>query len=265
MSGGTVRGRRLGAAAVTGTAAAAAGVAVGGWAFVADVTTRAAADRWALVTGMALCYVVGFLAYHVDADRPAAAAAAPNLVTVTRGLLYAAAAGFLVVPPSPAAPVVGSPVPTGAAAPAVRWMPALCYGTGVALDFVDGRLARRTERTTPLGAKLDHAFDTLGFLVAPLVGVAWGRLPVAYLSLSAARYVYRAGVTWRLRRGGPVDDLPESRVRRPLAALQMTFITVALTPLLTAAVIHPVSLVVLVPSLATFGWDYLVVTGRLQG
>ncbi|GAB3314309.1 CDP-alcohol phosphatidyltransferase family protein [Haloplanus rallus] len=261
MSGGTVRERRLGAAAVTGTAVAAAGVAVGGWTFVADATTRAAANRWALVTGATLCYVVGFLAYHVDADRPAAAAAPPNLVTITRGLLYAAAAGFLVVPPSS----VAGPVGTGASPPAVRWAPALCYGAGVTLDFADGRLARRTERTTPLGTKLDHAFDTLGFLVAPLVGVAWGRLPSAYLSLSAARYVYRAGTAWRRRRGRPVGDLPESRVRRPLAALQMAFITVALTPLLPAAVVHPAALVVVVPSLATFVRDYLAVTGRLDG
>jgi len=251
MSGGTVRERRLGVAAVTGTAVAAAGVAVGGWTFVADATTRAAANRWALVTGATLCYVVGFLAYHVDADRPAAAAAPPNLVTTIRGLLYAAAAGFLVVPPS--------------SAPAVRWAPALCYGTGVALDFLDGRLARRIDRTTPLGTKLDHAFDTLGFLVAPLVGVAWGRLPLAYLSLSAARYVYRAGTAWRRRRGRPVGDLPESRVRRPLAALQMAFITVALLPLLPAAVVHPAALVVVTPSLATFARDYLAVTGRLDG
>ncbi|WP_251341939.1 CDP-alcohol phosphatidyltransferase family protein [Haloplanus halophilus] len=250
MSGRNVRERRLGAAAVTATAVAAAGVAVGGWTLVADATTRAAANRWTLVTGAVLAYEVGFLAYHVDADRPGAAAAPPNLVTLARGLLYAATAGFLVVPPS---------------APAVRWAPAVCYGTGVALDFADGRLARRTGRTTPLGERLDHAFDTLGFLVAPLVGVAWGRLPLAYLSLSAARYVYRAGVGWRRRRERPVADLPASRVRRPLAALQMGFITVALAPALPASLVHPASLVVVAPSLAVFARDYLAVTGRLGG
>ncbi|GAB6861029.1 CDP-alcohol phosphatidyltransferase family protein [Haloplanus litoreus] len=249
MSGENVRGRRLGAAAVTATAVAAAGVAVGGWTLVADATTRAAANRWTLVTGAVLAYEVSFLAYHLDADRPAAALAPPNLVTLTRGLLYAATAGFLVVPPSPA----------------VRWAPAVCYGVGVSLDVVDGRLARWTGQTTPLGEKLDHAFDTLGFLVAPLVGVAWGRLPVAYLTLSAARYVYRAGCWWHRRRGRPVGDLPESRVRRPLAALQMGFVTVALTPILPAALVHPASLLIVSPSLATFVRDYLSVTGRLDG
>lgn len=249
MSGENVRARRLGAATVTATAVAAAGVAVGGWTLVADATTRTTANRWTLVTGVVLAYQVGFVAYHLDADRPAAALAPPNLVTLIRGLLYAAAAGFLVVSPSPA----------------VRWAPAACYGVGVVLDAADGRLARRTGRTTPLGEKLDHAFDTLGFLVAPLVGVAWGRLPVAYLSLSAARYVYRAGLWWHRRRGRRVGDLPESQVRRPLAALQMAFITVALTPVLPAALVHPASLLVVSPSLATFARDYLSVTGRLDG
>jgi CDP-diacylglycerol--glycerol-3-phosphate 3-phosphatidyltransferase len=166
---------------------------------------------------------------------------------MARGLLYAATAGFLVLSPASAV---------------VRWAPALCYGVGASLDFVDGWLARSTGRTTTLGAKLDHAFDTLGFLVAPLVGVAWGRLHVAYLSLSAARYVYRAGLAWRRRRGKSVGDLPDSRVRRPLAALQMGFIAVALAPVVPATITRPVSLLVVVPSLAVFVRDYFVVAGR---
>ncbi|MFB6101622.1 MAG: CDP-alcohol phosphatidyltransferase family protein [Haloplanus sp.] len=248
MSGERVRNRRRVAATVTLIAAGAAGVAVGGWTLVAEAASRAAANRWVLVAGATLAYEVGFLATRLDAGRTAAAFTPPNLVTLFRGGLYAATAGFLVVAPTPA----------------VAWIPAACYGTGVVLDFADGHLARRTGRTTALGEKLDLAFDTLGFLVAPLVGVAWGRLPVLYLSLSAARYVYRAGVGWRRRRGRPVDDLPESRVRRPLAALQMGFIAVALAPVLPASVVNPLALVVAAPSLAVFARDYLAVTGRLR-
>lgn len=238
--------RRVAATATVGVAAAA--VAVGGWTLVADAAAYDAANRWVLVAGAVLAYEVAFLAYHLDTDGVDAVLAPPNLVTLTRGALYAATAGFLFVPPTTAV---------------VRWAPAACYGTGVVLDFVDGSLARRLDRTTELGAKLDLAFDTLGFLVAPLVAVAWGQLPVAYLSLSAARYVYRAGVGWRTRRGRPVGDLPDSRIRRPLAALQMGFIAVALAPVLPASVVHPLAFVVVTPSLATFARDYLAVTGRL--
>lgn len=248
MSRERVRRRRQ-VAAVTTLAAVGLAAAVGGRALVAGVAGGAAADRWLLVAGVVLAAEVGFVAYHLAPGRAAAAFAPPNLVTLTRGGLYAATAGFLAVAP---------------ATPAVRWAPAACYGTGVALDVVDGRLARRLGRTTGLGARLDLAFDTLGFLVAPLVGVVWGRLPAIYLSLSAARYVYRAGLAWRERRGHPVGDLPDSRLRRPLAALQMGFIVVALAPTLPTAVVHPASVVALVPSLATFARDYLSVTGRLD-
>jgi CDP-diacylglycerol--glycerol-3-phosphate 3-phosphatidyltransferase len=247
MSGEWVHRRRR-AAAVGVVAAVGVGAAVGGRALVAGAVGDAAATRWLLVAGAVLAVEVGLLATYLDPGRAATAFAPPNLVTLARGGLYAATAGFLVVQP---------------ATPVVRWAPAACYGTGVALDFLDGRLARLTGRTTALGERLDLSFDTLGFLVAPLVGVVWGRLPALYLSLSAARYVYRAGIGWRRHRGRPVGDLPESRVRRPLAALQMGFIAVALAPVLPVAVVHPAS-VVAVPSLATFARDYLAVTGRLD-
>nr|WP_231554243.1 hypothetical protein [Halobellus rufus] len=108
------------------------------------------------------------------------------------------------------------------------------------------------------------AFDTTGFLVAPVVAVLWGQLPIWYLSLSAARYLFKAGRGLRRRRGLPVYDLPDSLIRRPLAGLQMAFITLALSPLLGLAAIRLPALLVLVPSLAVFLRDYLVVSGRLR-
>ncbi|WP_331280763.1 CDP-alcohol phosphatidyltransferase family protein [Halobellus rufus] len=140
----------------------------------------------------------------------------------------------------------------------------MLYGAGCALDAVDGFLARRLDRRTVLGAKLDMAFDTTGFLVAPVVAVLWGQLPIWYLSLSAARYLFKAGRGLRRRRGLPVYDLPDSLIRRPLAGLQMAFITLALSPLLGLAAIRLPALLVLVPSLAVFLRDYLVVSGRLR-
>jgi len=49
---------------------------------------------------------------------------------------------------------------------ALAWVPALCYGTGVALDKLDGIVARTVGRQTELGRRLDMAFDTFGFVVA---------------------------------------------------------------------------------------------------
>jgi CDP-diacylglycerol--glycerol-3-phosphate 3-phosphatidyltransferase len=254
MSGARTAHRRLRAEWAL-SALSAFALALAGRALLADVASSAAATRWLLVAGAAVAYEVWFLRRHLDRNRPEGGVALsslglPNAVTMVRGFLYAGVAGFLLVPP-------------GALSPAARWLPGVCYGVGAVLDALDGRLARHNGSETVLGRKLDLAFDTLGFLVAPVVGVAWGRLPAAYLSLSAARYLFRAACWWRDGRGLPVGDLPESRVRRPLAAFQMAFIAVALLPALPPRLVHPAALAAVAPSLAVFARDYLAVTGRL--
>ena len=249
MSGGHVADDRRLRAEWTAVAVVAVAVALAGRWFVAG-ESAAAADRWVVVASAVLAYQVGFLQFHlVRGPGTGTSLGVPTAVTLWRGMCFAATAGFLVVSPSTLA---------------LEWTPAVCYGAGAALDAVDGFVARRLGETSALGARLDHAFDTLGFLVAPLVGVAWGRLPVWYLALSAARYCFRGGVWWRERAGRPVRPLPESRVRRPLAAFQMAFITVALTPVVPAGVVHAAATVAVAPSLAVFVRDYLAVTGRLD-
>jgi CDP-diacylglycerol--glycerol-3-phosphate 3-phosphatidyltransferase len=86
---------------------------------------------------------------------------------------------------------------------------------------------------------------------------------VWYLSISVARYLFKLGRGWRRRRGKPVYVLPESRVRRPLAGVQMAFITAALCPLVPRSVVWPAAAVVVTPSLVVFARDYLVVAGYL--
>lgn len=235
---------------------------LGAAAVVAATTARFSARTaatWLVAAALPLGYVLWFLQSSLAQNRPPAGAAVSdggftvgptlglaNGITVVRGGLFAGLTGFvLVVPPT------GSPW---------RWLPVAAYGLGAGLDWVDGLVARNAGRRTVLGEKLDMAFDTLGFLVAPLVGVAWGRIPVWYLSLSAARYLFKFGCWQRRRRGLAVGELPPSRLRRPLAGVQMAFITVALLPLVPPAVVRPAAAVVVVPSLALFLRDYLAVS-----
>lgn len=226
-----------------------------------------AAALWLLTALVPLSYTLWLLRRSLALNRPPGAAApAPvadggtavrstlgvaNGVTLCRGWLYAGVAGFLLVTP--------------AADSVWRWLPALWYGGGAALDWVDGVVARRVGRRTLLGERLDLAFDTTGFLVAPMVAVAWGALPVWYLSVSAARYCFRFGCWLHERRGGTVGELPESRVRRPLAGLQMAVVAAALLPVTPPSVAWPVATLAMMPSLAVFLRDYLSVTGRLDG
>jgi CDP-diacylglycerol--glycerol-3-phosphate 3-phosphatidyltransferase len=219
---------------------------------------------WLLAALPAFGYGVWFLRRSLELNRPPSAGdedgtgeegpvhptlGLANAVTLFRGGLYATVAGFLFVVPPTESPW--------------RWLPVTLYAGGAALDWVDGALARTVGRPTELGAKLDMAFDTLGFLVAPLVAVAWGRLPVWYLTLSAARYLFKFGCWARRSRGLPVSPLPASAVRRPLAGLQMAFIAVALLPPVPAVVVHVATPMFLLPSLAVFARDYLVVAGHV--
>ena len=168
-------------------------------------------------------------------------------VTLLRGALYAVVAGFVVVP----------------AGTALGWVPAACYGAGVVLDKVDGTIARTVGEETVLGRRLDMAFDTFGFVAAPLVAVLWGALPVYYLALSAARYVFLGAVRFHRWCGGTVHSLPDSNLGRYLAGVQMVFVTTALIPAVPTALVYTVAPVVLTPTLAVFTRDYLYVTGRL--
>lgn len=236
-----------------------AGVGVGATALALSTATLGlVADRptalwWATGAAAVLSFEFGFLFAHLEANRPAGGTpfetvGAANALTVARGGLLAAVAGCAFVDPGSFG--------------AVAWVPAACYGANAAIDWVDGTVARATGRVTVLGERLDMAFDTLGFLVAPVVGVLWGQLPVWYLSLSAARYLFKAGRGLRRYRGLPVYPMPPSRVRRRLAGLQMAFITAALAPVVPFEAARVGAAVVLIPSLALFARDYLAVAGH---
>lgn len=204
---------------------------------------------WAGVAGPLLLYEAWFFASRrAKRGGPATSIRPPNAVTMVRGWLYAIAGGFVALPPTAL----------------LAWVPGLCYGLGALLDQVDGRVARRTGAESRLGEQLDMAFDTLGFLIAPSVAVAWGRLPAWYLLLPAAQYLFRLGREARRRRGRPVTELSPNELRRALSGLQMGFLSVALLPIVPPGPLAVVAAAVLAPSLAMFARDWLVVAGHYQ-
>lgn len=238
---------------LTGAVAGLARSTLGGGIGLAGVSDRTVLG-WAVGTLAIGAFELWFLHGRLhrnrrpDSDAPASSLGVANALTLLRGWLLAAVGGFAFVEP----------------AGAIGWLPAAAYGASTAFDRLDGTLARTVGRRTELGARLDLAFDTLGFLVAPVVAVAWGRLPVWYLSLSAARYLFRAGVATRRLRAKPVYPLPSSAVRRPLAGMQMAFICLALAPLLPFETIRSLAAIALTLSLSVFLRDYLAVAGHLR-
>lgn len=175
-----------------------------------------------------------------------------NRVTLLRGLLIAATAGF----------VVDAALPTQ---PLLPFVPALLYTLAALGDALDGYLARRQRQTTILGQQLDMSLDALGLLVAPLLAVLYGYLHPSYLLVSMAYYLFQWGLYWRQKHGKPVYDLPPSRVRRYLAGAQMALVAVVLWPVVPTDLSRLAGVIFMVPLLAGFWRDWLHVSGRRGG
>lgn len=182
-------------------------------------------------------------------NRPVNRLGTANRITLLRGLFIGATAGFLAMLPLQASTVW-------------LYVPAVLYTVAAALDGLDGYVARRQQQTTRLGTELDTVLDAFGLLVAPLFAVFTGKLPVIYLLVSAAYYLFQWGIRWRRQRGRPVYALPPSQIRRTLAGAQMVLVAFALWPPLPGAVTQWLGIALMIPLLLGFCRDWLHVSGR---
>lgn len=102
----------------------------------------------------------------------------------------------------------------------------------LALDFVDGQVARRTGTSSPLGARFDMEVDAFLILVLSAhVALAFGPW---VLAMGAMRYVFVA-LSWVLTWLN--GDLPPSYARKTVAAVQGVVLVVAASGLVTGAVV----------------------------
>lgn len=120
----------------------------------------------------------------------------------------------------------------------------------LALDAVDGQVARRTGTVTPLGARFDMEVDALLVLVLSVhvaPGIGWWVLAVGlwrYLLLAVA-----AAAPW-LRR-----QVPARRWRKVVAAVQGVVLVVAATHLLAPSVLVAALTLALALLTASFGTE----------
>ena len=177
-----------------------------------------------------------------DADMRAALSSA-TWVTIARGVLISLVGGFAL-----------------AARPSGRalWVPGALYTLAVLGDGLDGAVARRTKRTTALGATLDVATDVLGLAVAPLVGVRWGRLPPWYLALAFAYPLFRLGLAVRRAQGRPAfpERLRPNPRARFFAGVQMGVVAAALFPVLPRALAWTAATLAMAPTLTLFAGEW---------
>jgi phosphatidylglycerophosphate synthase len=132
-------------------------------------------------------------------------------------------------------------------APAPAVLLACIAAVALALDGVDGQVARRTGTASPLGARFDMEVDA--FLILVLSLFAAGSLGVWVTAIGAARYAFVAAsvpLPWL------TAPLSPSMARKTVAALQ----GIALTVIAAGVLPHPVAVAVAALALAALAWSF---------
>lgn len=223
------------------------------------VRSETSTGGWWIFSGLSAClllYQLVHLYRNLDKnqrlDEPEIlleSLGAANWITVLRAFLLAFLPGFLILPR-----------PEGW----FVWVPGVLYLTAALLDYLDGSVARLTRRSTRLGEVLDMHWDGFGMLAASALLVHYEQVPVWYILVGLARYLFLFGL-WLLRRmDRPVYELPQNVFRRALAGLQMGFVAVVLLPVFAPPVTWVGAWLFGLPFLFGFLRDWLFVCGALN-
>jgi phosphatidylglycerophosphate synthase len=138
-----------------------------------------------------------------------------------------------------------------APAPALAWVLVGLGTLGVALDGVDGALARGRNEASAFGARFDMEVDALLILV--LAALVWqnGKAGVWILAAGLARYVFVAA-SWALPWLGAA--LPPSRRRQAVCVVQIVSLLGALAPVVAV----PWSTALALAGLIALVWSFAV-------
>jgi CDP-diacylglycerol--glycerol-3-phosphate 3-phosphatidyltransferase len=224
---------------------------IGGW-LLSRLWEPAYALRWIVLSMIILAYQTILLSrvlpknHRPDNDSLVPHFGIGNLLTMVRGVCLCWLAGFLFAPRPPGL---------------LAWLPAAVYLTADILDYFDGLMARITGLSTELGSYWDQELDSIGVVIAPLLGVLYGQLPIWVLLVSASRYLFILGIWWRKTLNKPVFDLPPSVYRRAFAGFQMGVFGFTLLPIFSPPATWVSVTVFMIPFTLGFLRDWLVVSG----
>jgi phosphatidylglycerophosphate synthase len=165
-----------------------------------------------------------------------------NAVTLARGALNALLLGLLVDPA--ALDAVGGD--------AAGWLVVAVALSSLALDGVDGWVARRCRLASAFGARFDVQVDALLLIVLALAAVVTGQAGLWVFALAAGYYGFLAARTvwpWLAR------PLPPSRARKGVFVAQATTLVVICAPPVTTAVAAGLTAATLALMAVSFGRD----------
>jgi phosphatidylglycerophosphate synthase len=213
-----------------------------GSALAAALGFAASVDGLTVAQGLAAlaAYIVlGILTVAtLAAHRPLQRFGAANALTLARGAAIVTLAGFL-----------AGPIDT-----TLAWVASLLGFLCIALDGVDGWLARRFATVSAFGARFDMEVDAFLMLVLGLLVVASGTVGAWVLLIGAARYLFVAAgwLVPALR-----APLPYNERRRAMCVVQGLALVLALVPILPPFFASLVAAAGLAATAWSFGIDIL--------
>jgi phosphatidylglycerophosphate synthase len=202
---------------------------------LAPLLTRDRVGAAALAAALATYALMGFLAWRGQ-DRPHFGLA--NTVTTFRAGLIAVLPALILAP--------------GGVDREISWG---VVGVGLfalALDGLDGRIARRRGETSAFGARFDMEVDAAFVLFLSALAAATGRAGSWILLAGSMRYLWLVGTSvWpALRR-----PLPASRFRKSVCVIVLLLLLAALAPIIPQAAAALPCAAALALLLASFGRD----------
>nr|WP_286198844.1 CDP-alcohol phosphatidyltransferase family protein [Mesorhizobium sp. BR1-1-16] len=131
------------------------------------------------------------------------------------------------------------------------WLVVAVATIALALDAVDGWLARRDGLASPFGARFDMEVDAALGLILALLVLASGKLGPWVLALGSMRYVYVAAGLALPWLNGP---LPEAYRRKAICVVQIA----ALIALNAPAVSGVTAIVIAAAATLALGWSFAI-------
>jgi phosphatidylglycerophosphate synthase len=171
--------------------------------------------------------------------HPHARLGAANLVTLLRAGIASVVAGALWLPGGLAE------------RPAQAWLLVAFVAIGLALDGVDGWLARRTGLASDFGARFDMEVDSTLAALLCLLAILSGKAGLWLIPLGFLRYAWvAAGLAfpWLTR------PLPDRTSRKAICVVQIAVLTALLAPI----VIPPLSVALALAALLALVWSFAV-------
>lgn len=192
-------------------------------------------DATAVAAGLTL-FLAGAAAVISTLGRgyPHAEFGPANTVTLGRMALVAVLFGAALAPPAPAS-----------------WALAGLASAALALDGVDGWLARRTGLVSGFGARFDMEVDCALALVLAFLAFQSGKVGAWVLLLGLARYLFWAA---SLARPWLAEPLPERLSRKVVCVVQILVLIALVSPAVGAAIAPALA----AATLACVAWSFAV-------